>query len=405
MVALLCSGSVGTAAAQEAYRLTSGDTVEVVIAGHPDLRQKMTLNIDGEISVPLVGSVVAGDLTVTDLRAKLQQVMPGKPVRQRSAEGKESTSFIDPNEISVQVVEYRPVYLNGDVAKPGEQIYRPGMTIRQAVAVAGGYDVVKLRSNNPLVELAELRSDLALVSSELAFNQAREKRLRSDLSGQGAAGVKPENGPGLQAGITRDMISLEVEQLATTLSDVENEKIYLRRQIAKAEERRRTLVDQQQKETEGLQADAEDLERVRELYGKGLAAAGRLTDVRRALLLSSTRALQTGAQALQSERDRDDNARKLQHLDDQRKIDNLKELEEVIVRVATLRAKLQSAKEKLVIVGNVRSQLLTGSTRPELTLVRATRKQRINSRVDEETEMLPGDVVEIKIPLDSILRD
>lgn len=405
LVALLCSGSVCIAAEQGAYRLTSGDTVEVVIAGHPDLRQKMTLNIDGEISVPLVGSVVAGDLTVTDLRAKLQQVMPGKPVRQRNAEGKESASFIDPSEISVQVVEYRPVYLNGDVAKPGEQIYRPGMTIRQAVAVAGGFDVVKLRSNNPLVELAELRSDLASVSSELALNQAREKRLRSDLSGQGAAGVKPENGPGLQAGITRDMISLTVEQLATTLSDVENEKIYLRRQVAKAEERRRTLVDQQQKETEGLQADAQDLERVQELYGKGLAAAGRLTDVRRALLLSSTRALQTGAQALQSERDRDDNARKLQHLDDQRKIDNLKELEEVIVRVATLRAKLQSAKEKLVVVGNVRSQLLTGSTRPELTLVRSTRKQRINSRVDEETEMLPGDVIEIKIPLDSILRD
>ena len=265
VVALLCSGSVCTAAAQEAYRLTSGDTVEVVIAGHPDLRQKMTLNINGEISVPLVGSIVAGDLTVSDLRAKLQQVMPGKPVRQRNAEGKESASFIDPSEISVQIAEYRPVYLNGDVAKPGEQIYRPGMTIRQAVAVAGGYDVVKLRSNNPLVELAELRSDLALVSSELAFNQAREKRLRSDLSGQGAAGVKPENEPGLQAGITRDMISLEVEQLSTTLSDVENEKIYLRRQVAKAEERRRTLVDQQQKETEGLQADAEDLERVRRL--------------------------------------------------------------------------------------------------------------------------------------------
>ena len=405
VVALLCSGSVCAAAEQEAYRLTSGDTVEVVVAGHPDLRQKTTLNIDGEISVPLVGTVVAGDLTVTDLRAKLQQVMPGKPVRQRNADGKESTSFIDPSEISVQVVEYRPVYLNGDVSKPGEQIYRPGMTIRQAVAVAGGFDVVKLRSNNPLVELAELRSDIASFASELAFNEAREKRLRSDLSGKGATAVKVTDGSGLQPGITRDTISLEVEQLATTLNDVENEKKYLRQQVAKAEERRRTLIDQQQKETEGLQADAEDLERVRELYGKGLAAAGRLTDVRRALLLSSTRALQTGAQALQSERDRDDNARKLQHLDDQRKIDNLKEREEVIVRVATLRAKLQSAKEKLVVVGNVRSQLLTGSARPELTLVRSNRKQRIKSRVDEETELLPGDVVEIKIPLDSILRD
>jgi polysaccharide export outer membrane protein len=331
--------------------------------------------------------------------------MPGKPVRQRNADGKESTSFIDPNEVSVQVVEYRPVYLNGDVSKPGEQIYRPGMTIRQAVAVAGGFDVVKLRSSNPLVELAELRSDLAGLSSELAFNQARERRLRSDLNGQGVAGLKSETGAGLQAGITRDTIALEVDQLATTLSDVANEKTYLRRQVATAEERRKTLLDQQQKEAEGLKEDAEDLERVRGLYEKGLAAAGRLTDARRSLLLSSTRALQVGERAMQSERDRDDNARKLQHLDDQRKIDNLKELEEVIVRVATLRAKVQSAKEKLLVVGNVRSQLLTGTTRPELTLVRTTRKQRMSSRVDEETEMLPGDVVEIKIPLDAILRE
>lgn len=405
LLVLVCCVPALAETVQQAYRLTPGDTIEISIAGHADLKQRTTVNIDGNISVPLVGTVSAGDLTVSELLVRLQQVMPGKPVRQRNADGKESTSFIDPNEVSVQVVEYRPVYLNGDVAKPGEQIYRPGMTVRQAIAVAGGFDVVRLRSSNPLVELADLRSEYASVSSELALAQAREKRLRNDINARGVAGLKASGDGDLQPGISRELLSLEVEQLATTLSDIENEKAYLRQQVRKAEERRRMLADQQVKETEGLQADTEDLERVRELYSKGLAAAGRLTDVRRALLLSSTRALQTGSQALQSERDRDESARKLQHIDDQRRIDNLKELEDAIVKTASLRARLQSVKEKLIVVGNVRSQLISGATKPELTLVRVTQKQRTSTRVDEEVEMLPGDVVEVKVPLDGILKE
>lgn len=405
LLVLVCCVPAVAETPQQAYRLTPGDTIEISIAGHADLKQRTTVNIDGNISVPLVGTVSAGDLTVSELLVRLQQVMPGKPVRQRNADGKESTSFIDPNEVSVQVVEYRPVYLNGDVAKPGEQIYRPGMTVRQAIAVAGGFDVVRLRSSNPLVELADLRSEYASVSSELALAQARENRLRNDINARGVAGLKASGDGGLQSGISRELLSLEVEQLATTLSDIENEKAYLRQQVRKAEERRRMLADQQVKETEGLQADTEDLERVRELYSKGLAAAGRLTDVRRALLLSSTRALQTGSQSLQSERDRDESARKLQHIDDQRRIDNLKELEDAIVKTASLRARLQSVKEKLIVVGNVRSQLISGATKPELTLVRVSQKQRTSTRVDEEVEMLPGDVVEVKVPLDGILKE
>ena len=41
--------------------------------------------------------------------------------------------------------EQRPVYLNGDVSRPGEQRYRLGLTVRQTIALAGGYDIMRFR--------------------------------------------------------------------------------------------------------------------------------------------------------------------------------------------------------------------------------------------------------------------
>lgn len=45
--------------------------------------------------------------------------------------------MVTPDQVMLANSEFRPVYLNGDVAKPGEQTFRPGMTVRQAVALAG----------------------------------------------------------------------------------------------------------------------------------------------------------------------------------------------------------------------------------------------------------------------------
>ena len=52
------------------------------------------------------------------------------------------------------MAEYRPVYINGDVSKPGEYPYRPATTARQLVAVAGGYDIMRIRMNNPYLEFS-----------------------------------------------------------------------------------------------------------------------------------------------------------------------------------------------------------------------------------------------------------
>ena len=128
-----------TLADSGAYRLRAGDTIEISIAGPSEMRQSFVLDLDGQISVPLVGVIKAEGSTIGELRDKLQQILP--------------------RDIAVNMVDYSPVYINGDVVKPGEQRFRPNMTVRQAVALAGGYEVMRYHLVDPIIQSADLGAD------------------------------------------------------------------------------------------------------------------------------------------------------------------------------------------------------------------------------------------------------
>src|SRR5690606_12292431 len=91
------------------------------------------------------GSIPVAGLNIHDINALLQERLASKTLRQSSPSGEEFLVMIDPQRVLVSVAEYRPVYVSGDVASPGEQRYRPGLTVRQAISLAGGYD------NDPLL--------------------------------------------------------------------------------------------------------------------------------------------------------------------------------------------------------------------------------------------------------------
>ena len=92
------------------------------------------------------------------------------------------------------------------------------------------------------------------------------------------------------------------------------------------------LSAQQKGEEQGVQSDLEELQKASDLFGKGSLTSPRVTDARRAVLLSSTRKLQTSAQLLQVKKQQDESVRKLAKLDDQRRLDLLRELQEDILK-------------------------------------------------------------------------
>jgi polysaccharide export outer membrane protein len=132
--AFLCS----VAPAKAEYRLHPGDVIEISVARLPELKQRAPVQINGTISYPLLGTIPVADLSPAELQAKVQAMLAAKVFRQRTADGRENLVTIEADEVTATIVEYRPIYVDGDVSKPGALVYRPQLTVRQTIHFAGG---------------------------------------------------------------------------------------------------------------------------------------------------------------------------------------------------------------------------------------------------------------------------
>jgi protein involved in polysaccharide export with SLBB domain len=84
------------------------------------------------------------------------------------------------DEVAATIVEYRPVFVTGDVTRPGEQAFRPRMTVRQAMASAGGFSALG-RANATSFDAANFRSEYITVWLSLAREHARVWRIKTEL--------------------------------------------------------------------------------------------------------------------------------------------------------------------------------------------------------------------------------
>ncbi len=108
------------------YSLQTGDQVRIITFGEDSLTGEFRVNGSGNIALPLVGPVHAAGLTSAGLEAAVGSALQqAKLVREPS--------------VAVEVIAYRPIYVLGEVNKPGQYGYEPGMTVVTAVAVAGGF--------------------------------------------------------------------------------------------------------------------------------------------------------------------------------------------------------------------------------------------------------------------------
>tara|TARA_Y100000588_G_scaffold390385_1_gene495655 strand:+ start:1546 stop:2130 length:585 start_codon:yes stop_codon:yes gene_type:complete len=107
------------------YKLGTGDKVRIIVFEEKDLSGKHEVGGNGYISVPLIGEIKAADLSERGLE---------KAIKEKLLDG-----FLKNPRVSVQVLNYRPFYILGEVEKPGSYPYVNGMTIINAVAMGGGF--------------------------------------------------------------------------------------------------------------------------------------------------------------------------------------------------------------------------------------------------------------------------
>ena len=175
-VALCCSLN----SARAEYRLQGGDVVEISVSGVPDLRQRAPVQLDGSITFPVIGTFMVEGVDFSDVRGKIQSAVASKIFRIRSPDGREFSRTFEREEVAATIVEYRPVFITGDVTRAGEQPFRPRMTVRQALATAGGFSALA-RGTATSFDMANLRSEYVTVWLNLAREHVRVWRIRTEL--------------------------------------------------------------------------------------------------------------------------------------------------------------------------------------------------------------------------------
>jgi polysaccharide export outer membrane protein len=125
-----------------AYRLDAGDKLRIVVYGQEGLTNTYAVDAGGTITMPLIGAVPARGMTPRELAGA---------VAARLRKG-----YIREPYVAAEIETYRPFFILGEVAAPGQYPYVPGMTGEKAVAIAGGFTP---RAQRSAVELTRMTPD------------------------------------------------------------------------------------------------------------------------------------------------------------------------------------------------------------------------------------------------------
>ncbi|AYD00513.1 polysaccharide biosynthesis/export family protein [Neorhizobium sp. NCHU2750] len=111
--------------ALQPYRLDSGDRLRVTVFEQAGLTNTYTVDQAGYIAFPLVGQVTARGQTL--------------PALEHTIAAKLKQGYLRDPDVSIEIDRYRPVFVMGEVGRPGQYSYVPGMTAQNAIAIAGGF--------------------------------------------------------------------------------------------------------------------------------------------------------------------------------------------------------------------------------------------------------------------------
>jgi protein involved in polysaccharide export with SLBB domain len=140
-----------SATSGSSYLLGPGDQLRVTVYGSEDLSGEIPVGDAGMAVLPLIGPINAAGAT----SRQLEEAIRAKLI---------SDGYLNDPNVSIQILNFRPIYVLGEVRRPGDHSYVPGMTVRAAIALAGGFTP---RANQSFVIVTRASRDYRAAVSSL----------------------------------------------------------------------------------------------------------------------------------------------------------------------------------------------------------------------------------------------
>ena len=392
--ALVCSLvmlvlTIVPAGADTEYRLSIGDTVHIDVFGMKELDRRATVGGDGKIWVPSIGHIRAAGLTLRELREHLSSVLT-------------MNESIRASDINVDVVEFRPFYIDGAVAKPGAYPYRVGLTVRQAIALAGGF-LRALPTRNDSSAPLEVRGSYQILWRKYVQLDARVARLRAELEGKDRFDWTPSPKFPVSPEIARRIAGLEERQFKARLKNVEQKKTQLDDAIRLTEGEIAHLEEKLEREKVESKLVSKTASQMEGFLKRGVVPLLRLSEYERAAAIFRQYLDSTTLELIRARRNRQELLGKREQIDLARREELTSELQSKTIEMETLHSQIVAAANTLL---NLNAPI-KGDCPPEMEkrITIDRRKDGQNERLPAEydSEVLPGDVIEVKMPNEALM--
>ncbi|WP_181164548.1 polysaccharide biosynthesis/export family protein [Amaricoccus solimangrovi] len=384
LAALLAAPLLAAPALAGSYLLQPGDVLELYVAGRAEIRARMPVDIDGEIVAPLAGVLPAAGRPLAEITEEIRARIAMAALPVTGGNGLSSAEHIHPSLVSVGLGGYRPVYVDGAVRRPGAHDFVPGLTARQAIALAGGIGPAG-ESGDPALRTIELRARIDGLRARLRASEARIARLRAEADPEPDSATDPEP----EAGDAPEPVALERLTGSLRRARSQADLAYLDAAAGLAATEHDALARQLAAETEGAAADAAEFARLSEAGKAGSITAARLAESRRGLLFARSGQWETEARLASLARDQ----RLLGNLRAQRA---LQAREEAAAALAGELPALEGLRAELAAAGETLARVAGAGAASRLRVeVSRGAAPALAVAPGEDAPLRPGDIVHV----------
>lgn len=267
-------------AQQDAYRLGAGDVLAVTAFGEEGLSGQFTVAPQGVISFPIIGEVTVAGRTATeiatDLQDRLAEHVPGLA-------------------ITAAVAQYAPVFVIGDVEKPGRYDYRPGMIALELMALGGGLARAPDARESATIQIIGARQEYVDLELQIFALEAARARLVAERDGANFVPGEPRSANPAHRVIEQTIIDGELGLFNARRVELASQDRALAGQEASFADEIAAIEASIGLHDEEIRLLNEDVASMTQLVERGLTAKSNLREAERRLSATRRDALELGS--------------------------------------------------------------------------------------------------------------
>jgi protein involved in polysaccharide export with SLBB domain len=396
LLSFACPGSASAAGLQ--YKLGPQDKLRIKIGEWRASRAEVydwkalsgefVVGPSGDVLLPLLGEIRAEGVTTAELANSISDRLQAK------------VGLADHPTASVEVAEFRPFYILGNVETPGEYAFRPGLTVLQAISVAGGWRRLDTTLLGLEREAITSRGDLRVAGAERDAMLARRARLQAELEDKDVIAFPTNQSAnkrsiGEQAMREEELIfQARKEQLNAKTESMRRLKTMLENEISTLQTKGAALEQQ-------IDLVRKELDNISSLVSKGLSYTSRQLSLEQNIAqLQSTR-VDVDLSIVRTRQDISKTDREIVDLSHQRRNDILTDLRKAEDKLAELSEKAATAEnlihESEVVAPQFVEERTSDRRPPLLTIIRRGIDAELHAMVVQETDPVePGDTIKVE---------